>query len=483
MRPTRAVARWGVGSVHHLAWRVDDERAPARRARAGGNRRPSGRRRSSIASGSSRSTSRSPAACSSSSRPTAPASPSTRIASIWARRSCCRRGSSPRAAGSKPALPPLTPAALSAASLFFASRSNSDFTSSSARLRIARSRADATSTKTVGDATVPVIRAGSDNAIALAREAVQVAAGLRAQLARQHHVGRAGRRPATPATACPSPSCRDRATRSVRSLVDRVWPATASDAARRVKASPEPARDARPTACRTRARRSARGRGPELRPSVITTRAVPRARRIASTGSTPAAASATDAGEPAGHRSRRTRQTRRAPARRDSRTCRATRSAARAATRRIRRIPRSGHRTASIFRPSSATARLRHPGRRLEIGERDAERAPLARADRDVELQRDDRGRRRAGASGDALSRGAGRRRGGEKGHQPIEVERLRLDGEGPRASGHARRALRRSTRSEPSDRPWMPADEEAIAAGQRRIEIDEQRDASRRPA
>ena len=31
-----------------------------------------------------------------------------------------------------------------------------------------------------------------------------------------------------------------------------------------------------------------------MRPSVITTRAVPRARRIASTGSTPAAASATD---------------------------------------------------------------------------------------------------------------------------------------------------------------------------------------------
>ena len=91
--PMRGAAAWGVGSVHHLAWRVDDDRAPDACARTVERRRAADRR-SSIASGSSRSTSSNRAACSSSSRPTVRASRSTRTPPTSARRWCCRRGSS-----------------------------------------------------------------------------------------------------------------------------------------------------------------------------------------------------------------------------------------------------------------------------------------------------------------------------------------------------------------------------------------------------
>ena len=140
------------------------------------------RLRLSIDSGSSRCTFRNPEASSSSWPPTVLALPSTRIASTSERRSCCRRGSSRHAVASS--LPcrssrrrrecsrqmsayrltrevRLTPDTTMLHHRFFSSRSNSDFTSSSARLRSARFNADWTSMNTVGDATVPLIRAGS----------------------------------------------------------------------------------------------------------------------------------------------------------------------------------------------------------------------------------------------------------------------------------------------------------------------------------
>ncbi len=85
-RPDTHRGGWGVGSVHHLAWRVDDEAHQADlRART--------RHRSSIAFGSSRCTSRNPAACCSSWRPTVRVSPSTKTRRTSARRLSCRPGS------------------------------------------------------------------------------------------------------------------------------------------------------------------------------------------------------------------------------------------------------------------------------------------------------------------------------------------------------------------------------------------------------
>ena len=91
-RTTRRGA-WGVGSIHHLAWRVDDAAHQLRGQGTDRARRAGGRRRSSIDSGFSRCTSPNPAVCCSSWPPTAPASRSTRIPRTSANRWCCRRGS------------------------------------------------------------------------------------------------------------------------------------------------------------------------------------------------------------------------------------------------------------------------------------------------------------------------------------------------------------------------------------------------------
>ena len=131
---------------------------------------------------------------------------------------------------------------------------------------------------------------------------------------------------------------------------------------------------------------------PGIRPSVITTRAVPRARRIASTGSTPAAAKRADLEPP-----RRTRRTRECDERRDVEILE------RAAPL-VGRGARDPSNPADPCQPATEHFHLqavendrplRHPGCRLEIGERDAEHAPLARAHRNLELQRDHRRRRR----------------------------------------------------------------------------------------
>ena len=89
--PTARRGAWGTGSVHHIAWRVDDE-AHQLEVRERVTKTARNRRRSSIAFGSNPSISENQAAFFLNWPPTAQVSPLTKIARISAKRSCCRRG-------------------------------------------------------------------------------------------------------------------------------------------------------------------------------------------------------------------------------------------------------------------------------------------------------------------------------------------------------------------------------------------------------
>ena len=84
-----------------------------------------------------------------------------------------------------------------------------------------------------------------------------------------------------------------------------------------------------------------------------------------------------------------------------------------------------------------------HPASRFKIGERDAERATLSRPERDVEVKRHASDRRGPRPLWRRTLLGAGGRRGGKKGHQPIEVEAGRVDRKGSSAPRHTRRLSR----------------------------------------
>jgi hypothetical protein len=72
--PNQARGTWGVGTMHHVAWRVADDAVELRVARACCRGESCVRPRSSIDSGSSLSISSSQVVCCSSSRPTVRAS-------------------------------------------------------------------------------------------------------------------------------------------------------------------------------------------------------------------------------------------------------------------------------------------------------------------------------------------------------------------------------------------------------------------------
>ena len=84
-----------------------------------------------------------------------------------------------------------------------------------------------------------------------------------------------------------------------------------------------------------------------------------------------------------------------------------------------------------------------HAASRFKVGERDAERATLARAERDVEVKRHASDRRGPRSLWRWTLPGAGRRRGGKKGHQPIEVEAGRVNRKGSGAPRHTRKLSR----------------------------------------
>ena len=293
---------------------------------------------------------------------------------------------------------------------------------SSARLRIARCNAALTSTITVGDChgagdprrhTSGRLRARGD------RDRGRPARSAPAR----GHVG-VKSTPASPATVCPRRSCRDRATRTSDRASTGVCPSTASDAASREKASPEPAG--------LIAGRLAKGQDDgahELevrqRPSVIddargASRALHRLPRIGAGGGNG------DGAARAGRSSfQGSRQTPRAAG-----TSRLLEVAAPIEARLAPRDPSNPTTpskrppTDAIFRSSNVTALAANLARRRQVGEarcRERGRAPRGWRCRDRAALT------AAGArvaTADVASR-AGRRCGGEKRHQPIEIQRL----------------------------------------------------------
>ena len=203
-----------------------------------------------------------------------------------------------------------------------------------------------------------------------------------------------------------------------------------------------------------------------MRPSVIVTRAVPRARFTASSGSTPAAASATVPRQAPGHRSWRTSK------RHEGGHVEVVEPAAPVVARLALGPIEPGRSSEAAakrlhLQPIEGDDSAPHAAGRFKIGERDAERATLARAERDVEVKRHTSDRRGPRPLWRWTLPGARGRRGGKKGHQPIEVEAGRVNREGSSAPRHTRK-LSRCLQLRVIGSAMKARDHEAIAASER---------------